>query len=408
MALPLDGIKVVEYCSVLAGPCAAMLLADLGAEVIKVEPPGTGDSARQLSPAFPDSDGLSLGFLTFNRNKRSILLDVYKPKGLEVAHRLTRWADVMVINMRVGSPDRLGIGYEQLAKINPRLVYASMTSLGEKGPEATLPGFDIVTQARSGVMEVHRPADRPPVNTSLFNFDMANAMLAAYGTAVALLDRVRTGKGQKVEVNLLQSSIMLHAIQMTRAIPVDQEPVPPALAPAYPSKGGGLPNRLPTIYPCSDGRYILFMMPAGRWPVFCRALGLNDLGKDPTLQDGNARNARAQEIYDVLSRRFATKPAAEWEAILKAADQVASVVKHLEEVYDDPQVVANEMITTFDQPGFQHVTAINTPVRLSASAGEARIRRPAPTLGQHTQEILQELGYTDEQIVELAAEEILG
>ena len=403
MSLPLEGINVLEFGSVLAGPCAAMHLADQGAEVIKVEP-SEGDPARLYAPAFPD--GLSVAFFTFNRNKRAMVLNLKQPRAMEVIRRLTNWADVVVINMKAGSPERLGIGYEHLSAINPRLIYASMSYIGERGPEADLPGIDVVTQARSGIMEHHQHTDRPPVTSLMFNFDMANAILAVYGVALALLERQRTGKGQKIEVSLLQSAMMMHSVQLTRATPIDQQPLPHAEGPSYPAKFPA--DALPNIYKCKDDKYMFFALPGERWEGFCRTIGLNELANNPEYRDPNLRNQHAEELQKILAAQLATRPAAEWEKALKAGGHVVNVVRKLTEVYDDPQVIANEMITTYEQPGFHPVTAVNTPLRLSASAGENRFRKPAPTLGEHTFEVLLEMGYTEGEIAEMAAEEVLG
>jgi len=403
MTLPLEGLKVIEFGSVLAGPCAAMHLADQGAEVIKVEPP-EGDPARYYAPSF--ANGLSLAFFTFNRNKRSVVLNLRHPKGLAAVHRLAQWADVVVINMKTGSPERLGIGYEQLAAVNPRIIYASMTYAGERGPEAFLPGIDIVTQARSGILEHHQPPGQAPRTSLFFNFDMANAILAVYGVTLAMLERQRTGKGQKIEVSLLQSAMMMHSTQLTRATPLDQKPVPHAEGPAYPSRLP--PDALPSIYQCKDGLYIFFSLPGERWERFCRILGLDKLADDPEYKDPIKRNQHAKGLAKVIADRLATKPAEEWEKMLKADGHVVNVVRRMTDVYDDPQVIANKMITTYEQPGFYPVTTVSTPLWLSATAEEYRFHRPAPLLGEHTFEVLLEMGYSDEDLAEMAAEQVLG
>ena len=255
MTLPLSHIKVVEMTQGLAAPMTAMYLADQGAEVIKVES-HEGDSSRGGSPGFQDAHpSLSLRILTYNRNKRAMVVDFTKPEGLEIIHRLLRQADVLVINVTMGARRRRGLTYEDLAVINPRLVYASITAYGDEGPEADLPGVDMNIQARSGDMAARRmPGSPPPGQTSLWHFDMSTAMLAFAAIMMALYEREFTGKGQRVEANLLQSAMALETLQLTRA---------PGQARGYPAKSDNLPNH----YLCSDGRYFYIGTGVARWEV---------------------------------------------------------------------------------------------------------------------------------------------
>ncbi|MFH1140079.1 MAG: CoA transferase [Chloroflexota bacterium] len=395
MALPLADIRVVDFGTVLAGPFATMLLADQGADVIKLEPPG-GESARRLAPNFPDSKGLSLGFLTFNRNKRTIELDITKPKGIEVAYRLFQWADVLVINMRLGTRQRRGLTYEHLAAINPRLIYASLTAFGEKGPDAGLPGVDITNQGRSGDIEARRPpGGSPPPHTHLYHFDMAVAMLIAYAVMLALRQRERTGQGQEIKFNLLQTALACQAIQMTRLVGFDGSYV--ILDPGP-----------PRMYPGSDGRYVLVPGGGPQWAAFCRTIGLDHLATDPRFDTPEKRTQRDKELAEIISRQFATRPAREWEAMFKKNSLNATMVQRMDEVYDDPQVIANEMIIQFEQPGLGTVKAVNVPFKMSATAGEAWFQRHPPTVGEHTREVLQELGYSAAEIEALKSEGVIG
>ena len=385
MSLPLSDIRVVEIGQIFAGPFAAMLLADQGAQVIKIEPP-QGELGRQLVPSYPGSGGLSLAFLTFNRNKRSIVVDMSKPQGREVVYSLVRLADVLVINMRLGARRRRGVTYEEMANINPKLIYASITGNGEAGPEADLPGNDFVTQARMGDMAGRRLAGTPPPEVTLFNhFDMVAAMLTTCAVLLALREREHTGQGQKVEVSVLESALACQAVQMTRVGSSDD---------SYGVRG------VPGNYLCSDGRYIYINI-RQRWANLCRIVGLEHLAEDPAFDSTEKQNQKADEISAMLSRQFAARPAAEWEALLKAGDIIASVVKEISEVYDDPQVVANEMITEFEQPGLGSIKTTNVPFRMSSAIHKPGSWRHAPTLGENTDEVLQELGHTSEDIQEL-------
>ena len=301
-----------------------------------------------------------------------------------------------MINMRVGARQWRGLTYEDVAAINPRLIYTSLTAYGEAGPEADLPGIDEVTQARAGDIAGRRPPGGPPPTSSFFfHYDMATAMLIFGAVVLALLERERTERGQKVEVNLLQTALALEAMQMTR---LGESDTGFAVSPA----------RLPIKYLCSDGRYIFAFGSAARWEGFCRSVGLDNLAADPRFDTNEKREQQVEVLTEIFSHHFSTRPAAEWEAMLKADSQMASVVRELSEVYDDPQVVANEMITQFEQPGVGMVKAVNTPFRLSGSADEPHIRRHVPEKGEHTFEVLRELGHSPDEIEALRAEGVLG
>jgi crotonobetainyl-CoA:carnitine CoA-transferase CaiB-like acyl-CoA transferase len=329
MPLPLSDVRVVDFSTVLSGPFSAMLLADQGADVVKMEAPG-GDSARGLTPV-PDTDDLSIGFLAFNRNKRSIILDISTHAGKEAAYRLFQWADVLIINMRVGTRERRGFTYEEITAINPRLIYVSLTGYGDHGPDANLPGVDIVIQARSGDIDGRIEGDGPPpAHTRLYHFDMAASFQVAFAVMLALRERERTGRGQKIEVSLLQAGVALHAKQMVRITGLDL-PVPIR------------PEGMRQTYRCSDGRYILNMrINAGaRWSEVFRTLQLEDeFVKDPRFDSVEHRAQNLDALVEALSNHFLTKSSTEWEAIFKAANHQCSIVKEVYEMFDDPQVVA--------------------------------------------------------------------
>lgn len=416
MSLPLSDIRIVDLTTVLSGPFGAMLLADQGADVIKIEDPDGGDSARQSTPV-PGTDDLSIAFLAFNRNKRSITLDITKPAGKEAAYRLCNWADVLLINMRVDTRRRRGFTYEELAKINPRLIYVSLTGYGDEGPGADLPGVDIVLQARIGDIEGRQqPGGPPPPHTRLYHFDMGTSIVLAWAVTLALWERERTGLGQKVELSLLQTGLSLHAAQMTKVLGQQVR---------FPTRGGGTRSAdgsgspgvsvggysaLRNLYLCGDGRYILnmFINTGPRWDSLCETLHLDGLAADPRLDSVEHRMQNTEAIAGILSRHFLTKSAAEWEAIFQAAGHTASIVKEVEEVFDDPQVVANDMITQFEQPGLGEVKGVGRPFRMSSTADAQWLRRPAPHLGEHTDEVLGELGYSPTEIEALRAGGVLG
>ncbi|MFH1140426.1 MAG: CoA transferase [Chloroflexota bacterium] len=390
MDLPLSDIKVVEICQALSGPFASMLLADQGADVIKIEPTD-GDRTRVVVPYLPEVEGMSIRYVTFNRNKRSIALDLSKPKGRQLAYSLVRRADVLVINMRASARRRVGLTYEEIAAVNPRVIYASLTGYGEEGPDTDVPGVDIIIQARSGDLAARRIATGVmPSHTQLYDADMTAAMLLAYGVTLALRQREVTGVGQKVDTSLLQAALACHTVNMTQR--------------AGATANYGVVPAGKSTYMCSDGRYLLALNAGAPWQRFCQVIGLDYLTKDTAYDTAAKRREKAEEIFQIVSRQFATRPAAEWEALLKADGHTASVVREIAEVYEDPQVVANHMITQFEQPGLGPVTVVNIPFQMSATSNESRFRRPAPSLGEQTQQVLEELGCTPSEIQSLKAE----
>ncbi|MEK7777126.1 MAG: CoA transferase [Chloroflexota bacterium] len=396
MALPLSNIKVVDFSQALAAPFSGMLLADQGADVIKVEPPD-GDSSRSRAPNY---GGTSITTLSFNRNKRSIVADITKPAGLEVAYRLIKWADVLVTNTRVDARRRRGLSYEAVAGMNPRLVYASLTGYGEKGPDANLPGADITIQARVGDIAGRRPVGGSyPSYTHLYHFDMAAGIVIAYSVMVALYEREHTGRGQKIEINLLQAGLALHSVQMTRRAGTSER---------YAIRPPGLPNQ----YMCSDGRQLLSQSIniGPRWEGFTKSVGLDKLLADPAFDTLEKRERSVEKLQGIIARHFATRPAAEWEAMFKRENLSATVVKEIEteEVDNDTQVVANKMIIKFEQPGLGTITANSIPFHLPAHDKEQWLRRPAPKLGEHTDEVLKELGYSPKEIESLKASGGIG
>ena len=398
MSLPLSGIKVLDFSQVLAGPLTSVLLADQGADVIKLEPP-EGDSYRRGMPNFPNAPGMSYDFLSYNHNKRSIVVDITKPSGLAIAHRLLQWADVAILNMRLLARQRRSLTYEDAAAINPRLIYVSVTGYGEEGPERDLPGADIYVQPRVGDVAGRRlPGGAMPTPTRLAHFDTATSMFGVYAIMLALWERERTGLGQNIETNLLLSALMLQLGQMTRLAGNTSE--------GRPILGDNSLNL--TVYRCSDDRYIFATTGRERWDNFCAAVRLTELATDERFDTAQKRTQNAQDLRKILTAQFATRPALEWESRLKAEGFAVSILKDMMEVYEDPQVVANEMIVEYQQPGIGAVKIVNTPFKLSSSAEEPWLRRPVPYKGEQTDEVLRELGYTIQEIEALHKAEATG
>ncbi len=397
MALPLSGIKVLDFSEIIAGPVTSMLLADRGADVIKLEPPD-GDSFRRALPNFPNAPGMSHDFLSHNHNKRSIVADISKPEGLAVAHRLFRWADVAILNMRLPARRRRSVTYEDAAAINPRLIYVSVTGYGEKGPDTDLPGADVATQPRVGDSAGRRlPGGPMPGPTGLAHFDISTSILGCYAIMLALWERERTGRGQKVETNLLLSALTLQMGNMTR--------VPGKTSDGRPVLRG---NMHLSVYRCSDDRYIVASAGGERWDNFCAALGLSEAATDERFNTAEKRTQNAEDLRKILAAHIATRPAIEWDSRFKAKGLAGVMLKDLMEVYDDPQVVANDMIVEYEQPGIGALRIVGLPFNLSGSAGEQWLRRPVPYKGEHTVEVLKELGYTTQEIQTLRKAGAIG
>jgi formyl-CoA transferase/CoA:oxalate CoA-transferase len=377
-----------------------MYLADQGAEVIKVESL-SGDEARLYHVAAPIG-GEAQGFLVMNRNKRGIAVDITKEGGREIIHALARRSDVLILNFRPGVAERLGLGYEQLRTINPRLIYAPLTPFGTTGPLAQFPAYDRATQALSGIMAERRMPDGMPIAAPIWVADCSTPMVFAYGITLALLQRDKTGRGQRVDVALFNQAIAMQAVDLVygKADGKKTEPGLPAMSQA-----------LISIYRCSDGGFlVILVITDAQWVRLCEALGLEHLAADPEFDSPTKRAQRDQELYLMLANIFGTRPRDEWITLLRQHDIVCAPVLDREEVFSHPvireQLEAAGMLVEVEHPRAGKVQMMGIPVRLSENPGE--IRRPSPVLGEHTMEVLLELGYSQEQIQRLHQQSVIG
>lgn len=390
MDLPLTGIKVIELAQHLAGPGTGMYLADQGAEVVKVEPIAGDASRQQGGTRFTRRNTPS--YMVLNRNKRGITLDIRKPEGKGVLMKMIEGADVLIHNFRVGVPERLGIGYEDLIEVNPRLVYASITAFGSKGPWAAKGGYDRLTQGLSGAM--YRRADNGiPITAGVWISDCSVPMLMAYGIMLALWVRERTGRGQKVETSLLQAAL---AMQTTSLIRVEEDVSPPVDAggPAY------------GIYHCADDQYLnICALQADQFGRLCKVLDLPHLANDTRFGDPAHQEEFRREVYPIIDGIMGTKPIREWVEILDAADVPAAPILERGQVFDEPQMLENNMIASIDHPAAGRVKMVAPPVQLSSTPGS--VRKPAPQLGEDTEEVLGGLGYSAEEIERLRAAAVI-
>jgi crotonobetainyl-CoA:carnitine CoA-transferase CaiB-like acyl-CoA transferase len=384
MPRPLEGLRVVDFTQMFAGPGTGMYLADQGADVIKIEPPNGGRDRA--------GDGYQNSFLVLNRGKRSLVLDIRRPDGREVAERLVKRSDVMLIAWPPGQAERLGYDYERMRALNPRLVYANITGWGEKGPLALKEGYDRLMQAYTGITASKRGADGVPQESAIFVADMSIPMVLAYGIMLALWARERTGEGQRVATSQLEAQIAMQSIYLVFPERAD--------AAARQANNSGHPSH---VYRTQDDRYLTIVpILEAEWTRLWECLELPEIAADPSLQSDPGRNAQLSNLQAALAGRFATRPLAAWLEALEAARVPHAPVLLREEFVDHPQAWENGMLTEVDHPVVGRTKMMALPVRLSGTPGQ--VGGPAPGFGQHTTEILHELGYPPRDVEALYAE----
>lgn len=375
---PLDGIRIVDLTRVLSGPFSTMLLGDMGAEVIKIEPPGQGDPVRAQGGM---RDGLSWYFASFNRNKKSVELDLYSDSGKTQLAELLRNADVVVENFRPGVMARMGFGAEALARLNPRLVTCSINGYGSTGPYADRPAFDFITQAMSGFMSVNGRAGDEPLRTAQPITDLVAGLYAAFGVVNALRARDLNGRGQHVESSMFNGILSFMAYLASEHLMTGELP---------PRTGNDHPLVAPYgLYRASDGEVAVAPSNEVVLRRFLRAVGLEHLMEDPRFDDNSKRFTRRAEIARLIDERMETDTQAAWIARLNEAGVPSGKVQDLGEVFADPQIDAQEMVLEVAHPGHGTVRMLGFPVKLADTPCEVRL--PAPRLGEHNEEILGSL-----------------
>ena len=388
MPMPLEWLRVIDWTIWQQGPVASAMLGDLGAEVIKLESKDGGDPGRGIvAIAGQKSARLNFYFEANNRNKQSLALDLKQPEAREIVYRLAAVSDVFVQNFRKGVADRLGLGADELRTRNPRLIYANATGYGPEGPESGDPSFDQLGLARSGIMFAAGEPDMPPQPIGGGIADQMGAILLAYGVLAAVISRERYGVGQVVDASHLGSMSFLQGLSLTSRL------INGAAFPRVPRARAF--NPLWNHYRCGDDKWIALGMlqPDRYWADFTRAIGRPELETDARFATMGARAGNCAALIEILDAVFASRPRAEWLDILrKGGDFIFTIVNSLNDLPDDPQMIANEYIREFDHPTHGPTKYVGIPVRLSETPGS--IRAPAPEHGQHTELLLTELlGY---------------
>ncbi|MCL1828790.1 MAG: CoA transferase [Oscillospiraceae bacterium] len=387
MDKPLSGIKILDLTRAMAGPFCAMFLGDMGADVIKVEDPRGGDETRG---AYPRLEGVATMFLSVNRNKRSITADLKNPEDAALVTELAKHADVLLENFRPGVAARLGLGYEALSVINPKLIYASCSGFGHTGPNKNLPAYDIVVQAYGGLMSVTGPKGQGPTKAGFSYGDIAAALFTATGVLAALCERLSSGRGQFVDVSMLDSQLAVSENALTRYLYEDKIPEPEG-------------NRHPSIAPsdsfsASDGELMIVAGNDKLWRLLCAALKREDLTDDARFSGNGDRAAHHIELKAELERSLAGGTVEQWLEILGSAGVPCSPILGYEEAANHPQMKASNMLQTISQPGVGDTVMPGFPIRFSRTP--CAVDRRPPLLGEHNEEVKQmlekEYGYKSE------------
>lgn len=390
-ALPLDSLKVIDASQILAGPYCTMLLADMGADVIKVEKPNGGDDTRRMGPPF--INGESAAFLAMNRNKRSVVLNLKSQDGVDAIKRLVADADVFIENYRSGAMDRAGLGYDALSELNPGLIYCSISGFGRTGPYAERAGFDLVAQGMSGVMSFTGIPGSPPVKVGVPMADLNAGLYASYGILTAYINRLKTGAGQYLEVSILEAAVAYTVWESSSYWATGITPGPLGSA-----------HRLSAPYQAlqtEDGYINLGAPNQSNWERMCEAIGRADLLANELYADNAGRLTHQRKLEHDLEETFVQRTTAEWMAVLNNAGVPCGPIYDIGQVWEDEQITAREMRVDLPHPTAGTVGNIGLAAKLRGTPGS--IRTAAPLLGQHTREVLCEAGYSDGAIDDMLA-----
>jgi len=373
---PLEDVKVLDLTRVLAGPYCTMMLADMGADVVKVERPGAGDDTRAFGPPFVN--GESAYFMSINRNKRSVTLNLKHDKALAILRQMLETADVVVENFRPGTMESFGFGYEAVHAFNPRLVFCSISGYGHSGPDAKLPGYDLIIQGEGGVASLTGTPDGPPFKVGSSQADIVAGMMGFQGILLALMARQQTGQGQKVDIGMLDCQIALLTYQAGIYFATGESP-------------GRMGNQHPTITPyetyrCKDGYINVACGNDNMWRKFCAVLGQESWPEDERFRTNADRVQHRRQLGALIEPVMLEKTQDEWISALRGAGLPCGPIQTVGQACEDPQVLARDMIVALEHPKAGPIRVTGLPLKLSETPGA--IHSPPPLLGQHTQEVL--------------------
>jgi len=396
----LSGVRIIDFTHFIAGPLATMMLADMGAEVIKIEPPARGDELRYYPPVLPELPAQGAPFFWANRNKLSLALDLKNPAGIQIARELIRGADVVVENFSTGVIERLGLGYEVCRGLNPRLIFCAVSAYGREGPYADRLGFDPIAQAESGFVAMNGYPDRQGVRASSAVMDISTAMMVGNAVLGALFARQRLGEGQYVEVGLFDTAVLMTGWASMQHLMTGV---------VHKRHGNTSTDTCPSgVFQSQDQA---FYINCGNDKIFNRlaqqVLERPDLANDPVLADRNGRLARQDELFRTLDEIFATQPWAYWQERMRAAQIPCGEVRSVGQALRSPEARARELVSWIPHPTVGQVPNVRSPIRFAQTP--VVDPTPAPTIGQHSEQILRELlGYDDAHIATLAATGVFG
>lgn len=387
---PLKGIRILDFTHVLSGPFGSALLGDLGADIIKIESP-IGDPTRKAMP--PSLEGESSYFFCVNRNKRSMVLDLKKPEAVETVKRMVKKCDVVMENFRPGVMDRLGVGYEELTRIKPDLIYSSMSAFGRSGPYRDRPGYELIIQALTGLIDITSPKEGPHAKIQIQIVDLSAGMFLAFITLAALYHRLDSGKGQHVYTSLLEATLAMTA--NLSAIYFMSGQVPTGM-------GSRNPQSVPSqVFRTKDSTFAT----VGRWERLCKALGKEEWSTHPDWSQNKYRVEHYDEMEKMVEEVTITKTTAEWLKILEEHDMPANRINTMEEALQDAGILATDMIKTVQHSKAGNIKIMDKPWEMSETPGE--LRYPPPAFGQHSAEILLEFGFSRDEIEDLKQKEAL-
>jgi crotonobetainyl-CoA:carnitine CoA-transferase CaiB-like acyl-CoA transferase len=390
----LNGLKVLDLTRVLAGPTCTQMLGDLGAEVIKIERPGSGDDTRGFAPPYVPRTQESAYFVGVNRNKKSVTLDISKPEGQAIIHKLLAECDILVENFKVGALAKYGLGWEELKDKYPRLIYCSITGFGQTGPYAPRPGYDALIQAMGGVMSLTGEIEGEPQKVGVPVADVFSGLYGCIGILAAVNHRHATGQGQRIDIGMLDASVAWLANQASNFIATGENPK---------RLGNQHPNIVPyQVFPTKDGYIVLSVGNDPTFERFCKLTGQEALLQDPRCATNAKRVENRQFVTDTLTPVMRSRTTKEWVSALEAAKIGCGPINTLKDVFADPQVQARGVVVEMEHASGETVQVVANPVRLSATPPS--YRSAAPTLGQHTEEVLAQLGLSAEEIAKLRAQ----